>query len=434
MNVMTTPNLDDAEIDGLDQALADAIKADYDSCDTLADAEEAYSSRKDDDLLRSAYEAASEQNLQACKRVNEISMTIANRRWSNPRGAWLKGLALAVYGGDFGLHSAGPYERGAQYQPGGMTLDVDNSLIKSIARDAQDFSGLATASVILAQMSPEPPPPPLPPAEEAALIAMLDCELVASYIRFAQENSNAERLEQRSSNRAILDSANYAAQCASDARGEVIAKIKAANLTSQRGEALKHLAAASPYLRRLDGEFKSLFGGMDHGESLAASLAASCAELHPDLAISRMILAGDECAWADDKREPVAQIEHVLYGTETIAAVGRRKFKGVDGELLRLSATLSAIHDLQIKFHALGSMTVDCPFYEASWQHREKINAVLARTLAGVQAKKKAAEIALWGDDDRSNCGPGSYRDLTDSILADIDAIASAKTEHRSAA
>jgi hypothetical protein len=59
------------------------------------------------------------------------------------------------------------------------------------------------------------------------------------------------------------------------------------------------------------------------------------------------------------------------------------------------------------------------------WALRERINRIAATTLEGLQAKARAAEIALKEDTDVGNRGEGSFVDLCRSINQDILALKS---------
>ena len=65
--------------------------------------------------------------------------------------------------------------------------------------------------------------------------------------------------------------------------------------------------------------------------------------------------------------------------------------------------------------HAIG--------YHRHWAIREEINATPARTFAELEAKARAAEIAL-GLDASADCeGEGSFVELSRSLIADTKAM-----------
>jgi hypothetical protein len=59
---------------------------------------------------------------------------------------------------------------------------------------------------------------------------------------------------------------------------------------------------------------------------------------------------------------------------------------------------------------------------ERHWMIREAINATQARTIPQLQAKGRAAEIALDLDAEADCEGPGSFLELSRSIIADLKA------------
>jgi hypothetical protein len=65
------------------------------------------------------------------------------------------------------------------------------------------------------------------------------------------------------------------------------------------------------------------------------------------------------------------------------------------------------------------------PSHKRGWAIRAAINATQARTLAELTAKARAAEIALSMDPTTDCDCPGSFVELSRSILADLAAMAS---------
>jgi hypothetical protein len=68
------------------------------------------------------------------------------------------------------------------------------------------------------------------------------------------------------------------------------------------------------------------------------------------------------------------------------------------------------------------------PSCERHWSIREDINAAQARTLAGLRAKARAAEIALDLDPEADCEGSGSFVELSRSLIADLKAMDHADT------
>lgn len=279
-------------------------------------------------------------------------------------------------------------------------------------------------------------------AEDAALIHKLDIELAAVCIRFAQENADVchreDKLAALRKEGAAPEKIRHAEWCISSSEGtardvlnmppQILKTIEETYAHSMRAEGFKQIAGAAYFLRQMDGELKSIFGylgQMDDKQRGKADIAIDRLAKYPDFAVSRLIMAGDECTWVDTDNiaDGVEQIEYVLFGTNTLATAGRRAYKGADADLLRLAGCLEAIYQLRLQYRAVGSDLVDCPFYEIDWQYRERINAIQAKTMAGIKAKGRAAEIALFTEPDRDTDGAGTWREITESIETDMRAI-----------
>ena len=70
--------------------------------------------------------------------------------------------------------------------------------------------------------------------------------------------------------------------------------------------------------------------------------------------------------------------------------------------------------------------------YHRHWTLREAINSVPARTLSGLKAKARAAEMEL--ERDAADCeGPGSFVELSRSLINDLNAMGSAETRLQTA-
>jgi hypothetical protein len=88
------------------------------------------------------------------------------------------------------------------------------------------------------------------------------------------------------------------------------------------------------------------------------------------------------------------------------------------------------IADLEIsRLYAAAADSEYLPAYERCWAIREAINAVPALTLPELQAKARAAEIALKLDAEAECDCAGSFVELSKSIIADVRAMGFAREE-----
>jgi hypothetical protein len=91
-----------------------------------------------------------------------------------------------------------------------------------------------------------------------------------------------------------------------------------------------------------------------------------------------------------------------------------------DDELLRLERELTKVH---VTRWSGVDETQDERLYARHWELRQRINGLPAAGPAGLKVKSRAAEFALFWDDDCDCRGPGSFVDLTRSMIADINRI-----------
>lgn len=78
---------------------------------------------------------------------------------------------------------------------------------------------------------------------------------------------------------------------------------------------------------------------------------------------------------------------------------------------------------------AFASTTDNASFealYERHWALRGAINVTPARSLAELHAKARALQVEIFRDEEFTNHGSGSARELAKSLVADLLAITSA--------
>ena len=90
-----------------------------------------------------------------------------------------------------------------------------------------------------------------------------------------------------------------------------------------------------------------------------------------------------------------------------------------DGQLLTLGARLKEV-DAAKQNHPTADDDAYEALYEEHWSLREKINEIEATTIDGLRVKAFAADAASRNDKGGECTGPGSFIELTRSIIGDL--------------